>query len=227
MKNFTQSKKTIVVAAFMAVMTVSVTSAPQAGALSLTDVLSGLTSGIRQNQTAPTTTAPTTTTTNTNNSSSNASKTTPTTTQTNTQSRTNTQNLVPTIVETVTQQPAAPATQQPVQTVAPQSSAPAATTTNTTTNAAPARTQSQTPATNTAVVRPIDTSAAVFKTANAQSIGSSSANNSPYMSNKLDPERAKQLFYAGIATITAGVLIYAATSLPTRKQSHRIPVKSV
>jgi hypothetical protein len=227
MKNFTQQKKTIVVAAFMAVTTVSITSAPQAGALSLNEVLTGITSGIRQNQTTPTTTAPSTSPTTPNNSSSNDSKTTQTTTQASTQSRPNTQNLVPTIVETVTQQPTAPATQQPAQTVAPQSPAPAATTTNTTNNVAPARARAQNPAINTAAVRTIDTSAAVFTTANAQSVGNSSINNSPYMSNKLDPERAKQLFYIGIATIAAGVLIYAVTSLPTRKQPHRVPVKSV
>jgi hypothetical protein len=214
-----RTNKTVIVAAFMSIMSISLISSSQAGALSLRDIVTGLTGSSQQGQT---------TTNQTPNRGS--SQTTARPTQTTTQDRNVVQTLLPTLTQqnpVVTPQPTqtAPATQTPAptqtQTTPAQTSQPATTTTAQATNN---RTTTNQP---TVAVKPVDTSAAVISTASEQSIGSTAADTTPYVSNKLNPDLAKQLFYAGIVTITAGTLIYAATILPSRKQVRRIPVKSI
>ena len=75
--------------------------------------------------------------------------------------------------------------------------------------------------------RLLDTSAGVTSTANFQSAIQPTTKGTPYISNKIDPELARTLLFAGIATITAGTLIYAATIIPFKKQVRRIPVKTL
>jgi hypothetical protein len=65
--------------------------------------------------------------------------------------------------------------------------------------------------------RLLDTSAGVISTANFQSAGASNAKGSLYISNKLDPETAQNLLFAGIATITTGTLVYGTTKFLFRK----------
>ena len=204
MKNVLNSKKTLVLAAVVSIMSLSVASSTQTNALTLSEFLSGLTSNnqSRDNQTGNQARP----TNNTNNTTPNRQ-----------------QNIVEQILPT-TQQPTqtTPATPtepaqtqvQQTQTAAPQQAAPART-------VAPTTTKSPT-------VTPIDTSAAVVSTANSQTTEKSAANATPYTSNKIDPMLAQKLLFAGIATITAGTLIYAASIFPFgKKQVRHIPVKSL
>jgi hypothetical protein len=218
-----RTNKTVIVAAFMSIMSISLVSSSQAGALSLRDIVTGLTGTSQQSQT-------TTNTTSNQTANRGASQTAAQPTQTTTQNRNVVQTLLPTLTQqnpVVTPQPTqtAPTTQTPApaqtQTTPAQTAQPATTTTSQATNN---RTTTNQP---TVAVKPVDTSAAVISTASQQSIGSTAADATPYVSNKLNPDLAKQLFYAGIVTITAGTLIYAATILPSRKQVRRIPVKSI
>ena len=71
----------------------------------------------------------------------------------------------------------------------------------------------------------VDTSAAVLSTANYQSAIKSNTDGTPYVSNKINSELAQYLLFAGIATITAGTLMYGVGVLPAKKQVRRNPVK--
>jgi hypothetical protein len=73
----------------------------------------------------------------------------------------------------------------------------------------------------------LDTSAGVISTANFQSAIQSTTKGTPYISNKIDAKLAQSLLFAGIATITAGTLMYATTVIPFKKQVRRIPVKTL
>lgn len=205
MKYLAQTKKTIILSAFVSIMGFSLVSSSQTHALSLRDITTGLLGGSQQNQTPA----------QTSNNSNNTSNQTPR------------QTLVPTItqqVPVVTQQPVvtpqptqtAQTTVSPTQTSVPQQ-APATQTTDT-----------KAPVTQTSIAPiPLDTAADVFKTASAQSVNKSASSGSPYTTNKINPELGKQLLFASLATITAGALIYAATILPQRKHVRHIPVKSL
>jgi hypothetical protein len=203
MNHVRNSKKTLILAAVVSIMTLSVASSSQTNALTLNEFLNNTfnnQSG-RQNQ---------------NNNQGRPVAPTQSQNQTPSRQNTPTQNIVEQVVPT-TQQPAptttvtptAPAAPAPTQTSAPQAAA-------------------RTAAPSTAVVAPVDTSAAVVNTANAQAVGESAPNASPYTSNKLDPMLAQKLLFAGIATITAGTLLYAASIIPFgKKQVRHIPVKSL
>ena len=199
------SKKTLILAAVVSIMSLSVASTSQTNALTLSEYLNN-TFNSQQNR----------------NQDNNQSR--PVAPQTTTPSRQNnqTQNIVEQVI------PAPTTTQTPAQTapVTPAAPAQTQTTAPAQTQAAPRATYIQ-PITKQAVVAPLDTSAAVARTANAQAVGDTSANGSPYVSNKLDPVVAQKLLFAGIATITAGTLLYAGSIFPFKKQVRHIPVKSL
>jgi len=215
-----RQKRRVVLATILSVLCVSLVSSPQAGALSLRDITDGLFGGTRQNET-------------TNDSQSRNTTTTqaPTT-------NTNTSNTNRNVVEQIVP----PQTTRPQQT-APVTPAPTAPAPTTTTSPTPAQTQparpvqravattpqrtTSAPAVAQAVVAPLDTSADVLKTVNSQTVTETAVKGSPYTTNKLDPRVAESLMFAGIATITAGVLMYAASIFPFKKQVRHIPVKSL
>jgi hypothetical protein len=204
MNHVRNSKKTLILAAVVSIMTLSVASSSQTNALTLSDFLNNTFNNQagRQNQ---------------NNNQGRPAAPTQTQNQTPSRQNTPTQNIVEQVVPstqqttpTTTVAPTAPATTAPIQTAAPQ-----ATAARTVTPISP-------------VMAPLDTSAAVVNTANAQAVGESAPNASPYTSNKIDPMLAQKLLFAGIATITAGTLIYAASIFPYgKKQVRHIPVKSL
>jgi hypothetical protein len=213
MNHVRNSKKTLILAAVVSIMTLSVASSSQTNALTLSEFLNNTFNNQagRQDQ-------------NNNQSRPVAPMQTQTQTQNQTPSRQNTptQNVVEQILPT-NQQPAqtAPVTQTPPT----QTPAPAQTRTQT---ATPQATAARTLTPASPVIAPLDTSAAVVNTANAQAVGESAPNASPYTSNKIDPMLAQKLLFAGIATITAGTLIYAASIFPYgKKQVRHIPVKSL
>lgn len=78
---------------------------------------------------------------------------------------------------------------------------------------------------NTLTASALDTSAAVLSTANSQSATKSSIDGTPYVSNKINPELAQYLLFTGVATMTAGTLMYGAGLIPAKKHVRHIPVK--
>jgi cytoskeletal protein RodZ len=204
MDKLVKSKKTIILAAFVSVMSFSLVSTAQVGALSFSDFFGsnrqnqGQSQNRNQNQ-------------DRNNNQNPAAPTTSRQTPTQQQTPTTQQPAQTTVTPTV---PATPVveTQAPVQqtTVAPR-----------TINNNP---QSEAPV---AVTSP-DTSAAVIQTASSQSVGESKTDGTPYVSNKIDPNLAETLLFAGIGAMTLGTLIYASTLIFFNKPAVRhIPVKSL
>ena len=140
-------------------------------------------------------------------------------------------NSRPTVVPTTPRQSPvqqqAPVTQQPIQTapVTPVTPAPAQEPQQQAVTPRPS-TATTDPTENVAVV-PVDTSEDVIKTASSQSVGETSTDGTPYVSNKIDPDMAKTLLIVGIGTVTAGTLLYGSTHILFPKRVRHIPVKSL
>ncbi len=142
------------------------------------------------------------------------------------QPRNTPQNVVPQVTPQQTNTPQRTTTITPT---TPTQTTPAETTPQQTTQQSTATTRQ---AANTtpvaqAAATPIDTSADVITTVNSQSGNITQKAGSPYVSNKLDPEVAELLLFAGIGSITAGVLVYMATLFPFAKPVRHISVKSM
>ena len=74
---------------------------------------------------------------------------------------------------------------------------------------------------------PVDTAEDVVKIASFQAAGDPVAVGSKYVSNKINPELAKSLLFAGLGTITAGTLMYGTAMLSFKKQDRHIAVKNL